>query len=170
MIERHLYRRTIVILAAVACSVSAFAGSRTFRAHLSGDSEVPPAETKATGQAIFQLSEDGTSLSYRLIVANIDNVIASHIHMAPAGLNGGVVAFLYGPAVPGGGSENGVLATGTITDADLVGALSGQTVLDLVAAIEAGNTYVNVHTSDGIDPPNTGAGDFAGGEVRGQIE
>jgi hypothetical protein len=29
---------------------------------------------------------------------------------------------------------------------------------------------VNVHTDDGVDPPNTGAGDMAGGEIRGQIE
>jgi hypothetical protein len=28
---------------------------------------------------------------------------------------------------------------------------------------------VNVHTNDGIDPTNTGAGDFPGGEIRGQI-
>jgi hypothetical protein len=28
---------------------------------------------------------------------------------------------------------------------------------------------VNVHTNDGVDPINTGAGDFPGGEIRGQI-
>jgi hypothetical protein len=33
----------------------------------------------------------------------------------------------------------------------------------------AGNAYVNVHTNDGVDPTNTGAGDFPGGEIRGQI-
>ena len=38
-----------------------------------------------------------------------------------------------------------------------------------VAEIEAGRTYVNVHTNDGAGDPNTGPGDFPGGEVRGQI-
>ena len=33
----------------------------------------------------------------------------------------------------------------------------------------SGNAYVNVHTNDGVDPPNTGPGDFPGGEIRGQV-
>jgi hypothetical protein len=35
--------------------------------------------------------------------------------------------------------------------------------------MEAGNTDVNVHTHDGVDPTNTGPGDFPAGEIRGQI-
>jgi hypothetical protein len=51
-----------------------------------------------------------------------------------------------------------VLATGTITAADLVGPLAGQPLSALVDAMEAGETYVNVHTSQ-----------FPAGEIRGQI-
>jgi hypothetical protein len=29
---------------------------------------------------------------------------------------------------------------------------------------------VNVHTSDGMDPPNSGPGDYRLGEIRGQIK
>lgn len=136
---------------------------------LNGGEEVPPVDTRARGTALFELSADGLTLSYKLIVANIDNVVASHIHMAPAGVNGPVVAFLYGPVPAGGGSSNGVIAQGTITAANLVGPLPGQPLSALIAAMSAGNTYVNVHTNDGIAPPNTGPGDFPGGEVRGQI-
>jgi len=32
-----------------------------------------------------------------------------------------------------------------------------------------GGAYVNIHTDDGIAPPNTGPGDFPGGEIRGQL-
>ena len=39
----------------------------------------------------------------------------------------------------------------------------------LLADLDAGNTYVNVHTNDGVAPTNTGPGDFASGEIRGQI-
>jgi len=39
-----------------------------------------------------------------------------------------------------------------------------------LAAIEAGNAYGNVHTDDGVAPGNTGAGDFPGGEIRGQLD
>jgi len=40
---------------------------------------------------------------------------------------------------------------------------------DVLARIREGNSYVNVHTSDGVPPNNEGPGDFPGGEVRGQF-
>jgi hypothetical protein len=144
--------------------------TRNFVAHLSGDEEVPARETLAQGQAIFHLSADGTQLDYTLIVADIENVVAAHIHVGAQGVNGPVVAFLFGPAAPGGGQEEGVLAQGTITADDLVGPLAGQPLSALIAAMRAGNTYVNVHTNDGVAPPDTGPGDFPGGEIRGQID
>jgi hypothetical protein len=134
---------------------------RNFRAQLSGAEEVPPIETRATGQAVFQVSPDGEELAYRLIVANIENVTQAHIHLAPAGVNGPVVAWLYPkapPAQPIPGRSNGVLATGTLTLGNLVGPLAGGTISDLIDEMRQGNTYVNVHTSQ-----------FPPGEVRGQI-
>lgn len=135
-----------------------------FRAHLSGDQEVHFVETKATGQATFQLSRDGNTLTYRLIVANIENVRMAHIHVAPEGYNGPVVAWLY-PAGPPpqliSGRFNGVLYTGTITTDDLVGDLDpedGYELADLVKLMIDGKTYVNVHTLQ-----------YGAGEIRGQI-
>ena len=138
-------------------------------APLSGNEEVPARDTKARGNATFDVSADGTEITYKLIVANINNVTMSHIHMGPAGANAGIVVFLFGPVPANGGGSNGVLATGTITAANLVGALAGHPLSDLVAAMQAGNAYVNVHTDDGVAPPNTGPGDFPGGEIRSQI-
>jgi len=140
-----------------------------FVAVLSGAEEVPVNDSLGRGVAIFQLSDDGTELHYRLIASNIENVVAAHIHVAPLGVNGGVVAFLYGNAPAGGGRIDGVLAEGTITAANLVGSLAGQPLSALVDAMRAGNTYANVHTNDGVAPTNTGPGDFPGGEIRGQI-
>ena len=135
--------------------------AKNFRTHLSGAEEVPAVDTRAQGQAIFKLSADGTELHYKLIVANIENVLMAHIHLAPAGANGPVVVWLYPDGPPPQlieGRFQGVLAEGVITDNDLEGLLDGGSIADLVAEIEAGNTYVNVHTSQ-----------FPGGEVRGQI-
>lgn len=135
---------------------------RNFRTHLKGENEVPnPVETNAQGQATFKLSQDGESIHYKLIVANIENVMMAHIHNAPAGENGGVVVWLYPSSPPPQlieGRFQGVLAEGTITADDLVGSLAGQSLEDLLDEMKAGNTYVNVHT-----PQNPG------GEVRGQI-
>jgi CHRD domain-containing protein len=143
--------------------------------HLTGDEEVPARATRAQGQAIFRVSDDGLSVDYKLVVANIENAFMAHIHMAPAGTNGGIVVWLYpstavAPGPVGQGRINGVIAQGTFTSANLVGALAGHPLSDLFAAIRAGNAYVNVHTDDGVAPGNTGAGDFPGGEIRGQLD
>jgi hypothetical protein len=154
----------LVLLALVSSSFATAAANsppQNHRAQLSGDQEVPSVDTRARGQAIFQLDRSGTTLSYRLIVANIENVTMAHIHLAPAGENGPVVAWLYPEGPPPqqiDGRSNGVLATGTITDDDLVGPLAGQTLDDLMEEIRAGRTYVNVHTAQ-----------YPAGEVRGQI-
>ncbi len=166
-------RRTLVAALAGGAVLTlgsvALAGDSTYLAHLKGRNEVPARDTTAAGNAVFHLSDDGTALSYRLIVANIDNVVQSHIHVGPPGENGPVVAFLYGLVAAGGGTENGVLATGTITAANLIGPLAGMPLSALVDEINAGNAYVNVHTNDGDDTPNEGPGDFPGGEIRGQM-
>ncbi len=132
-----------------------------FRAHLSGDQEVPANDSKAQGQAVFQLSKDGSELSYKLIVANLDNVRMAHIHLAPSGSNGGVVAWLYPsgpPPVLLPGTTNGILAEGVIKAENLMGGLAGKPLSKLIGAMLNDSTYVNVHTVA-----------FPGGEIRGQI-
>jgi len=135
----------------------------TFSAHLTGDQEVSanPVVTEAVGQAIFQLSKDGNELSFKLIVDGIENITQAHIHRAPAGVNGPVVLWLYPAATPAvliPGSFEGILAQGTRTSANLVGQLLNKEISDLVDLMIAGETYVNVHTSQ-----------YGGGEIRGQI-
>ena len=136
---------------------------------LSGGEEVPARETRARGAAVFHLDDAGSTLTYRLIASNITNVVASHIHIGPAGENGPVGVFLFGPAPAGGGRTDGVLAEGSLTPGDFVGPLAGLGMDDLIDHMVTGNAYVNVHTNDGVDPIDTGPGDFPGGEIRGQI-
>lgn len=136
---------------------------------LSGDNEVPARETEATGVAIFHLSKDGQSIEYKLIVDDIQNVVASHIHLEAAGNNGPVVLFLYGPAPAGGGPIEGVIAEGVKDASNLIGPLAGQPLSALIDAMRSGGAYVNVHTNDGVGSINTGPGDFPGGEIRGQV-
>jgi hypothetical protein len=132
------------------------------RTHLSGDEEVPARDTNAQGQAIFQINGDGTAISYKLIVANIENVTQAHIHLGAVGANGGVVAWLYPAAPPSQlipGRTEGVLGEGELTASSLVGSLTGAPLSALIDAIRDGRTYVNVHTTQ-----------FPGGEIRGQID
>ena len=153
----------VVSVGLVAASATVVALQQNFRTHLSAREEVPVplVITDAQGQATFKLSADGSELSYKLNVANIENVTQAHIHLGPVGGTGGVVVWLYPSAPPAvliPGRTDGNLADGTITSANLVGALAGQELSVLVDHIVAGNAYVNVHTSQ--NPP---------GEIRGQL-
>ncbi|XID96239.1 CHRD domain-containing protein [Paenibacillaceae bacterium WGS1546] len=130
---------------------------RTFSAILNGRNEVPPVRTNATGNATFRLNRAGDRLSFRLVVRDIKKVTQAHIHLGPKGVNGPIVAFLFGPSKFGISVRRGVVR-GTLTRNDLVGPLSGRTIQDLVREIKRGNAYVNVHT---IQHPD--------GEIRGQI-
>ena len=170
---RRLILAVAVVLSLVA-TATALADSANFGTHLASRNEVPPNDSLAQGQVNFKLSPDGTELHYKLIAANINNVFMAHIHMQKAGVNGPIVVWLFPSTAPvpgpaGVGRTDGVLAEGTITAANLVGPLKGHPLSDLLAAIESGNAYVNVHTKDSTVQVNTGPGNFPGGEIRGQL-
>lgn len=145
---------------------------RNFVTHLS---PAPGVSSQATGEATFQLSPDGQSLSYKLTVSNIDNVFMAHIHLSPSmdilvwlypnpntvasGGESACLSVLSGGSIescPGfiSGTFSGLLAQGTITAADLAGSttcpgcsgLSSPTMSALVSDMAAGQTFVNVHT------------------------
>ncbi len=171
---RRLHLLIVVVLSVASLIAPAATTARDqrlkFEAKLSGREEFPdPRNTPASGRATFELSKDGKTLSYKLKVDDIRNVFAAHIHQGAKGENGPVDVDLFSGST-GSGEFKGTLARGTITAANLKGPLAGKTLADLLAQMLTGNTYVNVHTNDGNDPPNTGPGDFPGGEIRGQIQ
>lgn len=147
---------------------SAWAQARTFSADLAGDEEVPARVTDAGGVAVFAVNATETKMKYRLIVDNINNVSAAHIHIAGVGTNGEVVVTLF-TADPAGGPACGTIAEAEVDASDLSGSLAGQPLSALVELMRSGGAYVNVHTNDGQPGDNTGSGDFSSGEVRGQI-
>jgi hypothetical protein len=155
--EKQMRRSLIVALvfgAAFLLVAGPASAGDNFVAPMSGDEEVPPVDTQATGVATFKLGEEG--LAFKVNVANIDNVIAAHIHCGAVGVSGpvGVTLFGGGPV-----TVNGTLAEGVITAPD-PGNLCGWTDLAaVIAALESGDTYVNVHTTA-----------HPGGEIRGQVK
>jgi hypothetical protein len=165
--RRMLVLVVMLALALLAPASAALAGDN-FVATLSGGQEVPARDTQAVGVATFKLREDGTALEFKVNVANIDNVFAAHIHCGAVGVNGAVGVTLFMGA-PAGGAFNGTLAEGTITAPDAGNGCGWTDLAAVLAALRSGATYANVHTNDGVAPPNTGPGDFPGGEIRGQI-
>jgi hypothetical protein len=95
--------------------------AKNYIAQLSGGEEVPANDSRSRGNAEFQLSPDGSELSYRLIVANLQDLHMAHIHSGTAGANGPIVVWLYPsapPPEPIPGRTSGVLAEGVITEAN----------------------------------------------------
>jgi hypothetical protein len=127
--------------------------SGNFTATLSGQNEVPPTQSQATGNAEFRPS--GDSVGYIVNASNIQNITAGHIHVGAPGENGPIVVTLFNfSSAQDQYSANGA----TINASDLQGLLEGQQISDLVSMMKSGNTYVNIHTTQN---PN--------GEIRGQI-
>ena len=122
-----------------------FKETGTFKAELTGNDETPPGDTSASGNALFQLSSDGTKLTYWLNVKDLKGFTMAHIHQGKAGGNGEPVAELS-------------MGKGTITSSDLKGPLEGKQISDLVKMIKSGEAYVNVHTQKNQM-----------GELRGQV-
>ena len=168
-----MHQTPMLIPAILAASLLAACGddepsgpSTTFSATLTGAEEVPPVTTVARGTASLSLS--GGQIVYTVTVTDLQNAVVAHIHLAPAGQNGPVRLNLCGTGAPQPPCESGsgILASGS--NGVTVGT-PAITLDDLIAAMRAGEAYVNVHTDDGEDPPNSGPGDMAGGEIRGQV-
>jgi hypothetical protein len=122
----------------------AAAKTTAYQAILSGANETAAVDSDASGQALLTLSADMTQLYYRVLVAGIEDISASHIHEAPPGEDGGVVFTLY----DGSG------------DFDPQNPVAGMLLPNIsqLAAMLAGDYYVNVHTAG-----------HPAGEIRGQI-
>jgi hypothetical protein len=138
---------------------SAFAqGAEKFVADLSVSQVVPPIDSKASGNAEFQSTTDGSSISYKVNVTDINAVKAAHIHIGEIGQNGDVVVILFKSETPTG-HLSGILSKGNITSDKLEGPMAGKQLSDLIDVMKSEGTYVNVHTQQNPD-----------GEIRGQIE
>lgn len=134
-----------------------------FHATLNGYQEVPSVSTTGFGTFDAWLV-DRTTLRFRLTYRRVeDAAFMAHIHFAQRSVSGAVSAWLCGamaadPCPPSGGTVRG-----TITPADVIGpadrGIEAGAFAELVRAMRAGHTYVNVHTN-----PR-----FPGGEIRGQV-
>ena len=152
-----------------ACAVLAFTGTAysgghtfknvDFKAELSGASEVPPVDTDTNGEARFKVIDGGTALRFEIEIEDAENIlgaVGAHIHCGAAGANGPIAVWLAGDFL--GGYDGKLEIKGTVDATNLVNTACGADVAALIAAMEAGDTYVNVHST--ANP---------GGEVRGQV-
>ena len=144
----------VIAVVVASCGSSTAPANKQYVANLLPANEVPPKTTTGTGVVTFV--DLGTEIDWTMTLTGMTNVIASHIHgPAVAGVNTGVIIFLFTPTTPPAtGTLNGVVAHGSITNANN----AGITLDSLRVLFNNGNAYVNVHTA--VNP---------NGEIRDQV-
>jgi len=138
MTKRKNFTRLVLGTSAILMSGWAFAANVDVK--LSGDQEVPPVKTSATGNGTITVNDDKT-VSGSVTTSGI-NGVAAHIHNAAPGKNGPVAV----PLSKDGDNKWTVGPGAKLTDAQF-------------ADFKAGNLYVNVHSAAHKD-----------GEIRGQLK
>lgn len=146
----------------------------TLFTNLSGAQEVPARTTAGQGDVSLTLrpgvdnisGNNDDEIDFILNYSGLTDVTQAHIHNGAVGANGPVNIFLCtnlgnapvgGAAIPACPTAGGTV-TGTRTLADLQVAGAVTSFPELIAAIQAGGTYVNVHTAG-----------VPSGEIRGQV-
>jgi CHRD domain len=134
-----------VLVAMLVLTAPASGAVKRLQANLSGAQETAPGgDPNGTGTAKLRLDRAKRRVCYTIRVADIDDVVAAHIHRGRRGVAGGIEVELIGGPEPGErftGCTNGVSKR-----------LIGQILR------RPRRFYVNVHTTA-----------FPGGAVRGQL-
>ena len=166
-----------VAVLALAAAMVVFADNfKSIKEVLTGFEEVPSVSTVGNGEFSATINKAETQIAYRLSYSGLEgNIQQAHIHFGQKGVNGGISVWLCSnlpspptPASPPFPPTQACLSspatiTGVITPNHVVGP-TGQGIAagewaELLRAIRAGKTYVNIHTDK-----------FPGGEVRSQID
>lgn len=155
---------------AVAVADDGSTPSRTIFARLSGYQEDPSAlSTTGAGRLRLNVDAQAQTLTYELSYADLEGAITqSHIHFGGLAQSGGISTFLCtnlgnGPAGTQACPPPPATITGTLTAANVIGpaaqGIAAGEMAELIDAISADTTYVNVHTTK-----------YPGGEIRSQLD
>jgi hypothetical protein len=169
--------RTLAVLVVVCLvSTSTFVLAQNFKVInevLSGYQETPlTLSTTGSGEFHARISNDETQIQYQLSYSDLEGTVTqAHIHLGDRAITGGISVFLCtnlgnGPAGTQPCPAPPATITGTITATDVspnipatAGAraqgLNTGELAELINAIRAGATYVNVHSTL-----------YPGGEIR----
>lgn len=138
--------KKLTVLAAVAAAIITLvtpvaAGGRPLAAELNGANEVGPGDPDGSGHANVTLNQGQGEVCFSIETSNVDNILAAHIHVGAAGVNGGVVVNLDWAGTGGNGCV--------------------EATAELIKQIrqDPSGYYVNVHSPE-----------FPAGAIRGQLE
>jgi len=170
--KKYIFSASILGLLIVGLVVAQAFFIRRFDDTLSGYEETPlTLSTTGNGQFTGRVinTNGQQEIQYTLSYEQLEgNVLQAHIHLGARGLTGGISVFLCtnlgnGPAGTQACPTAPATITGTLRPIDVIGP-AGQGITagqfdELVNAMKAGATYVNVHSSL-----------YPTGEIRSQID
>lgn len=104
-------------------AVASHTDPQTISVPLTGEAQVPPVETRASGHTTFEFDTDQQEVHYEVRIDVICNPTQAHIHLGQEGENGPVIAWLYPddeqePRLISG-RFSGILAEGTLQQTTL---------------------------------------------------
>lgn len=140
---------------------SAFTQYQDFVAELKSETVVPPVKSNATGVVYCQLDKKDNKIDYSLIVRDLDEATAAHIHIGKEGEkneNDTVIVSLYKPFKAPRLLGRILSVDDDITSDTLEGPLAGKQLSDLVNIMNNRTAYVDIHSQE-----------YPNGELRGQI-
>ncbi len=154
-------RSTLVALAGLTVAIAS-----PLRADFVSTAILSPAADGATnsngyGSATVMWNSSANDFSYTLSWSNLTGpATMGHIHYGAPGVVGPIVVPFFMPAAPSGYLPATDMISGTLTASDLMPDPSGGilTLADVATAIQNGDAYVNIHTSE-----------YPAGELRGQL-
>ena len=173
---RRLVTSIAVIALVSASAVVLGQGFKKISEFLTGYEEVPSVSTTGNGTFNARISNDESRIDWELSYSDLEGAVQqAHIHLGNVGVNGGITVFLCtnlgnGPAGTQPCPAPPATISGTILAADVSpnipatqaarnqGLNTGE-IDELIRAIRAGATYVNVHSTT-----------WPGGEIRSQID
>jgi hypothetical protein len=156
-----------VVVVTGTAAVAGQRGKLQARASLSGYEEVPALSTPGVGSFRAVINRNGSAVNYELRYEGLDAVQQAHIHFEQRTNAGPITVFLCSnlpnpPAgtqpCPASGVVRGTFTAAQVTPLAAASGIGAGELGEVLAAMRAGATYVNVHTAG-----------RPGGEIRGQI-
>jgi CHRD domain len=164
-----LFLSAVALAAVQSAAADNDRGFKRLGAQLVGFKEVPSVSTGGSGEFKAKINDHENAIDWELSYNDLEGTVTqAHIHFAQRSVNGGIVVFLCtnlgnGPAGTQPCPTPPTTIFGTIMAEDMVDAAKAQGIVpdefdELLRAIRAGKTYVNVHSTM-----------WPGGEIRDQI-
>jgi hypothetical protein len=156
---KYLLAAVLIGALSLACIIPSIAGivahaqqSQTqstpghFIANLSGKNLLPPVNTNASGQATFNLTNQGSKMAYIIKAHGLDKVTSASLEYTLGGRARDIILLYDGAKSGTTGKINGMFVNGIFGSSGFLSDFKGKQLSDLTKAMTDGNVFLRVRT------------------------